>query len=163
HSHTASILLTRPTQPLIPSTTLFRSPRLEYIKKAEQHERHQNTVDLIREQPERDPHTDKFIPDDTTVVVYLEVICGLTTQPDADHKGGQHNQPVGDRRQPGKAVPHRDGCKTAPRPRGPRCSATAKTKSQQMHRVAQKSGRQQRLRVFRLLQHFVVSQTDLPK
>src|SRR5690606_41948430 len=86
HSHTASILLTRPTQPLIPSTTLFRSPRLEYIKKAEQHERHQNTVDLIREQPERDPHTDKFIPDDTTVVVYLEVICGLTTQPDAEDR-----------------------------------------------------------------------------
>ena len=84
-------------------------PRLPHIQNTENHKPGGNPLPVIgRQRHERDPHTNKFVPDNAAMIVHTHVFRRLMTKIDADTDPQHHHQRVELPGQKGHQIPERD-------------------------------------------------------
>lgn len=84
-------------------------PRFPHIQDTENHKPGGNPLPVIgRQRHERDPHTNKFVPDNAAVIVHAHVFRRLMTKIDADTDPQHHHQRVELPGQKGHQIPERD-------------------------------------------------------
>nr|AAA24325.1 phosphatidyl glycerophosphate phosphatase [Escherichia coli] len=86
-------------------------PRLPHIQNTENHKPGGNPLPVIgRQRHERDPHTNKFVPDNAAMIVHTHVFRRLMTKIDADTDPQHHHQRVELPGQKGHQIPERNRC-----------------------------------------------------
>ncbi len=84
-------------------------PRLPHIQNTENHKPGGDPLPVIgRQRHQGDPHANKLIPDDATVIVHTHVFRRLMTKIDADTDPQHHHQRVELPGQKGHQIPERN-------------------------------------------------------